>query len=162
MCTHAKYFFFFLFFYTYLLFQMRQNASGGPVRPSLLNGPIHPALPSPSPGLQNARPHPGPHRSPCPPQPLANGPVGTGSHGPLGPPLLSACNSSSSSNNNNNQWSPAGPNGDVPYLQPAPAAVPLPHTCTSTTTQDSTLPRQALHLSSSQVSLLGRGEGWSN
>lgn len=148
---------FHFFFRTHLLFQMRQNASGGPVRPSLPNGPIHPALPSPSPGLQTGRPHPGPHRSPCPPQPLANGPVGPGSHGPPGPLLPSACNSSSSSNNNNNQWSPAGPNGDVPYLQPAAAAAPLPHTCTSTTTQDATLPRQALHLNSSQVSHLGGG-----
>lgn len=132
---------------------MRQNASGGPVRPSLPNGP---ALPSPSPGLQPTRPHFGPHRSPCPPMPLANGPVSAGSHATPGTPLPSACNSSSSSNNNNNQWSPAGPNGDVPYLQPAATAAPLPHTCTSTTTQDATPPRQALHLNSSQVSHLRR------
>ncbi|XP_075907527.1 lysine-specific demethylase 6A-like isoform X2 [Nelusetta ayraudi] len=130
--------------------QMRQNASGGQVRPSLPNGPAHLALPSPSPGLQPARPHLGPHLGPHR-APLANGPVGAGSHGPPRPPLPSACNSSSSSNNNNNQWSPAGPNGDVPYLQPAAGAAPLPHTCTtSTTTQDATLPRQALHLNSSQ------------
>lgn len=132
-----------------LILKMRQNASGGQVRPSLPNGPTTNSLPSPNPSLQPPRPHLGPHRAPCPPQPLANGPVGAGSHGHSEP--LPVGNNSSS---NNNQSSPAatGPNGDVPYLQPAGSgdAALLPHTCTSTTTQDAT-PHQALHLNSSQV-----------
>ncbi|CAJ1087103.1 lysine-specific demethylase 6A-like isoform X1 [Xyrichtys novacula] len=126
--------------------QMRQNASGGQVRPSLPNGPTTNSLPSPNPSLHPARPHLGPHRLLCPPQPLANGPVGPG---PLGhsDPLPVGSNSS------NNQSGPAatGPNGDVPYLQPAGSgdAALLPHTCTSTQTQDAA-PCQALHLNSSQ------------
>ncbi|XP_049425580.1 lysine-specific demethylase 6A-like isoform X1 [Epinephelus fuscoguttatus] len=128
--------------------QMRQNASGGQVRPSLPNGPTTNSLPSPNPSLHTTRPHLGPHRPLCPPQPLANGPVGPGTHGhsdslPVG----------DSSNSSNNQSGPTatGPNGDVPYLQPAGSgdAALLPHTCTSTQTQDAT-PRQALHLNSSQ------------
>ncbi|TKS66319.1 Lysine-specific demethylase 6A [Collichthys lucidus] len=129
--------------------QMRQNATGGQVRPSLPNGPTTNSLPSPSPSLHPTRPHLGPpHRPLCPPQPLANGPVGAGTHG-HSDPLPVGGNSSS-----NNQSGPTatGPNGDVPYLQPAGSggdAALLPHTCTSTQTQDAT-PRQALHLNSSQ------------
>lgn len=133
---------------------MRQNASGGQVRPSLPNGPTANSLPSPNPSLHPTRPNLGPHRPLCPPQPLANGLVGPGTHGhsdslPVGENSNSTSNSSS-----NNQPGPAatGPNGDVPYLQPAGSgdAALLPHTCTSTQTQDAT-PRQALHLNSSQV-----------
>lgn len=136
------------------LSQMRQNASGGQLRPSLPNGPTANSLPSPNPSLHPIRPHlgpqAGPHRAPCPPQPLANGPTAAaGAHGPSEPPLPP-----SSNNNNNNQSGPAatGPNGDVPYLQAAGSgdAALLPHTCTSTQTQDAT-PSQALHLNSSQV-----------
>ncbi|XP_070711476.1 lysine-specific demethylase 6A-like isoform X2 [Pempheris klunzingeri] len=127
--------------------QMRQNASGGQVRPSLPNGPTTNSLPSPNPSLHPTRPHLGLHRPLCPPQPLANGPVGPGTHG-HSDPLPVGSNSSS-----NNQSGPTatGPNGDVPYLQPAGSgdAALLPHTCTSTLTQDAT-PRQALHLNSSQ------------
>ncbi|XP_034031214.1 histone demethylase UTY-like isoform X3 [Thalassophryne amazonica] len=121
--------------------QMRQNASGVQVRPSLPNGPTINSLPSPNPSLHPARPLMGPHRPLCPPQPLVNGPVPPGIHGHSDP--LRADDSSS-----NNQ---PGPNGDVPYLQPAGSgdAALLPHTCTSTQTQDAT-PHQALHLNSSQ------------
>ncbi|KAJ4924248.1 hypothetical protein JOQ06_000488 [Pogonophryne albipinna] len=123
--------------------QMRQNASGSQVRPSLPNGPTTNSLPSPNPSL---RPHLGPQRPLCPP--LANGPVGLGPHGHSDP--LPAVDSS---NRSNNQSGPAatGPNGDVPYLQPAGSgdAALLPHTCTSAQTQDATL-RPALHLNSSQ------------
>ncbi|XP_068612371.1 lysine-specific demethylase 6A-like [Brachionichthys hirsutus] len=123
--------------------QMRQNASGGQVRPSLPNGPTSNSLPSPNPGLQPARPHPGLHRPLCPPQPLANGPVGPGTHGHSDPLPVGS----------NNQPGPAdtGPNGDVPYLQPAGSgdAALLPHTCTSPQTQDG-VSRQAQHLHASQ------------
>ncbi|XP_014188408.1 histone demethylase UTY isoform X2 [Haplochromis burtoni] len=135
--------------------QMRQSASGGQVRPSLPNGPTTNSLPSPNPSLHPMRPHLGPHRPPCPPQPLANGPMGSALHGHSDPlPAGDSSNSSSnSSSSNNNQPGPAptGPNGDVPYLQPAGSggAALLPHTCTNTQTQD-TMPRQALHLNSSQ------------
>uniref|UniRef100_A0A674PAS6 [histone H3]-trimethyl-L-lysine(27) demethylase n=1 Tax=Takifugu rubripes TaxID=31033 RepID=A0A674PAS6_TAKRU len=121
--------------------QMRQNSSGVQVRPSLSNGPTVNSLPSPNPSLQPTRPHMGPHR-PVGPQPqlLANGPVGHAESLPVG-------------NNSSNQPGPTatGPNGDVPYLQPAGSgdAATLPHTCTRTQTQDSA-PRQALHLNSSQ------------
>lgn len=117
------------------------------MRPSLPNGPTANSLPSPNPSLQLPRPHLGLHRPPCPPQPLANGPVGPRTHGhsdslPVG------------NNSSNNQSGPTatGPNGDVPYLQPAGSgdAALLPHTCTSTRTQDAA-PHQALHLNSSQV-----------
>uniref|UniRef100_A0A671YW00 [histone H3]-trimethyl-L-lysine(27) demethylase n=1 Tax=Sparus aurata TaxID=8175 RepID=A0A671YW00_SPAAU len=127
--------------------QMRQNASGGQVRLSLPNGPTTNSLPSPNPSLHPTRPHLGPHRLLCPPQPLANGPMGPGPHGhsdslPVG---------SNSSSNNQSGPTATGPNGDVPYLQAAGSgdAALLPHTCTSTQTQDTT-PRQALHLNSSQ------------
>ncbi|XP_065807861.1 lysine-specific demethylase 6A-like isoform X2 [Labrus bergylta] len=127
--------------------QMRQNASGGQVRPSLPNGPTTNSLPSPNPSLHAIRPHLGPHRPLCPPQPLANGPVGPGPHG-------HSDSLPGSSNSSNNQSGPTatGPNGDVPYLQAAGGggdAALLPHTCTSTQTQDAA-PRQALHLNSSQ------------
>uniref|UniRef100_A0AAX7TSY7 [histone H3]-trimethyl-L-lysine(27) demethylase n=1 Tax=Astatotilapia calliptera TaxID=8154 RepID=A0AAX7TSY7_ASTCA len=144
------------------LSQMRQSASGGQVRPSLPNGPTTNSLPSPNPSLHPMRPHLGPHRPPCPPQPLANGPVGSAPHGHLDPlPAGDSSNSSSnSSSSNNNQPGPAptGPNGDVPYLQPAGSggAALLPHTCTNTQTQDA-MPRQALHLNSSQVRRLTDG-----
>ncbi|KAM3585053.1 uncharacterized protein V6R79_006197 [Siganus canaliculatus] len=128
--------------------QMRQNASGGQLRPSLPNGPTANSLPSPNPSLHPARPHLGAHRPPCPPQPLANGPVAPGTHGhsdslPVG---------SNSTSNNQSGPTATGPNGDVPYLQPVGSggnAALLPHTCTSTQTQDATA-RQALHLNSSQ------------
>uniref|UniRef100_A0A8D0ASQ7 [histone H3]-trimethyl-L-lysine(27) demethylase n=1 Tax=Sander lucioperca TaxID=283035 RepID=A0A8D0ASQ7_SANLU len=130
---------------------MRQNASGGQVRPSLPNGPTTNSLPSPNPSLHPTRPHLGPQRPLCPPQPLANGPVGPGTHGHLDSLPVGV-----SSNSSNNQSGPiaTGPNGDVPYLQPAGSgdAALLPHTCTSTQTQDAT-PRQALHLNSSQGTL---------
>lgn len=141
---------------------MRQSASGGQVRPSLPNGPTTNSLPSPNPSLHPMRPHLGPQRPPCPPQPLANGPVGSAPHGHLDPlPAGDSSNSSSnSSSSNNNQPGPAptGPNGDVPYLQPAGSggAALLPHTCTNTQTQDA-MPRQALHLNSSQVRRLTDG-----
>ncbi|CAB1413344.1 unnamed protein product [Pleuronectes platessa] len=129
--------------------QMRQNASGGPVRPSLPNGPTSNSLPSPNPSL---RPHLGPHRPLCPPQLLANGPMGPGTQGPSDS-LHVGDNSKSSNSSSNNQPGPTdtGPNGDVPYLQPAGSGDPtlLPHTCTSTQTQDAA-PHQALHLNSSQ------------
>ncbi|XP_032412359.1 histone demethylase UTY-like isoform X2 [Xiphophorus hellerii] len=111
--------------------QMRQNASGAPIRPSLPNGPTANTLPSPNPGLHPTRPHLGPPRHFCPPQPqpMANGPVGR----------LDATSDGRNGSANNQP----GPNGDVPY--PPAAAAPLPHTCTSTTPQDA-----APHLNSSQ------------
>ncbi|KAF3706295.1 Lysine-specific demethylase 6A [Channa argus] len=129
--------------------QTRQNVSGGQVRPSLPNGPTTNSLPSPNPTLHPIRPHLGPHRSLCPPQSLANGPVAPGAHGlSESLPVGDVSNSSS-----NNQPGPTvtGPNGDVPYLQPAASgdAALLPHTCTSTQTQDTTR-HQALQLNSSQ------------
>uniref|UniRef100_A0A3P9NXS3 [histone H3]-trimethyl-L-lysine(27) demethylase n=1 Tax=Poecilia reticulata TaxID=8081 RepID=A0A3P9NXS3_POERE len=113
----------------FFLSQMRQNASGAPIRPSLPNGPTANSLPSPNPGLHPTRPHLGPSRHLCPPQPMANGPVGR---------LYAAGDGRNGSANNQ-----PGPNGDVPY--PPAAAAPLPHTCTSTTPQDA-----APHLNSSQ------------
>uniref|UniRef100_A0AAQ5ZM83 [histone H3]-trimethyl-L-lysine(27) demethylase n=1 Tax=Amphiprion ocellaris TaxID=80972 RepID=A0AAQ5ZM83_AMPOC len=138
-----------------ILHQMysRTNASGGQVRPSLPNGPTANSLPSPNPSLHPTRPHLGPHRPLCPPQPLANGPVGSGTHEHSDSlPVGDSSNSSSNSSSNNKPGPTAtGPNGDVPYLQPAGSgdAALLPHTCTSTQTQDA-MPRQALHLNSSQ------------
>uniref|UniRef100_A0A3Q1H8C0 [histone H3]-trimethyl-L-lysine(27) demethylase n=1 Tax=Anabas testudineus TaxID=64144 RepID=A0A3Q1H8C0_ANATE len=129
---------------------MQQNASGGQVRPSLPNGPTTNSLPSPNPSLHPIRPQLGPHRPLCPPQPLTNGPVAPGTHGPSDS-LPMGDNSNSSSSNNQPGPTATGPNGDVPYLQPAGSgdAALLPHTCTSTQTQDAT-PHQALHLNSSQ------------
>ncbi|KAK2856856.1 hypothetical protein Q5P01_005591 [Channa striata] len=129
--------------------QMRQTASGGQVRPSLPNGPSTNSLPSPNPTLHPIRPHLGPHRPLCPPQPLANGPVAPGTHRPS--ESLPVGDTSNSSSNNQPGPTAKGPNGDVPYLQPAGSgdAVLLPHTCTSTQTQDTT-PHQALQLNSSQ------------
>ncbi|XP_072223716.1 lysine-specific demethylase 6A-like isoform X2 [Leuresthes tenuis] len=131
--------------------QMKQNASGGQVRPSLPNGPATNSLPSPN--LHPTRPHLGAHRPLCPPQPLANGPLGSGTHGHSD---SVGDNSNVSSNSGRiNQPGPlaTGPNGDVPYPQAATSgsgnAALLPHTCTSTQTQDATQ-RQALHLNSSQ------------
>uniref|UniRef100_A0A7N8XSE5 [histone H3]-trimethyl-L-lysine(27) demethylase n=1 Tax=Mastacembelus armatus TaxID=205130 RepID=A0A7N8XSE5_9TELE len=134
---------------SFFLFQMRQNASGGQVRPCLPNGPTTNSLPSPNPNLHPLRPHLGPHRPPCPPQPLANGPVGPGAHRPLAP--LPVGDNSKNSSNNQPGPTAAGPNGDVPYLQPVGSgdAALLPHTCTSTQTQDAA-PCQAPHLNSSQ------------
>uniref|UniRef100_A0A8C6K6E9 [histone H3]-trimethyl-L-lysine(27) demethylase n=1 Tax=Nothobranchius furzeri TaxID=105023 RepID=A0A8C6K6E9_NOTFU len=124
--------------------QVREHLSHaeGQMRPSLPNGPSTNPLPSPS--LHPMRPHLGPHRHLCPPQPLANGPVGSGPHG-------HSDSVGNSSNGSNNQPGAAatGPNGDVPYPQAAGSAAPLPHTCTSTQTPDA-VPRQALHLNSSQ------------
>uniref|UniRef100_A0A3P8RWF1 [histone H3]-trimethyl-L-lysine(27) demethylase n=1 Tax=Amphiprion percula TaxID=161767 RepID=A0A3P8RWF1_AMPPE len=121
------------------------NASGGQVRPSLPNGPTANSLPSPNPSLHPTRPHLGPHRPLCLPQPLANGPVGSGTHGHSDSlPVGDSSNSSSNSSSNNKPGPTAtGPNGDVPYLQPAGSgdAALLPHTCTSTQTQDA-MPRQ--------------------
>uniref|UniRef100_A0A3Q2WK30 [histone H3]-trimethyl-L-lysine(27) demethylase n=1 Tax=Haplochromis burtoni TaxID=8153 RepID=A0A3Q2WK30_HAPBU len=128
---------------------MQQQQHQHQVRPSLPNGPTTNSLPSPNPSLHPMRPHLGPHRPPCPPQPLANGPMGSALHGHSDPlPAGDSSNSSSnSSSSNNNQPGPAptGPNGDVPYLQPAGSggAALLPHTCTNTQTQD-TMPRQGL------------------
>ncbi|XP_051914660.1 lysine-specific demethylase 6A-like isoform X2 [Hippocampus zosterae] len=141
--------------------QMRQNAAGGQVRPSFPNGPTANSLPSPNPSLHTTRPHLGPHRPLCPPQPLANGPVGLGAHRhsdsvslPVGDSHSSSnssCSSSSSSNNNQKGPTALGPNRDVPYLQPAGSGdtALLPHTCTSTQTQDAT--PHPLHLNASQV-----------
>uniref|UniRef100_A0A8D3E6Y9 [histone H3]-trimethyl-L-lysine(27) demethylase n=1 Tax=Scophthalmus maximus TaxID=52904 RepID=A0A8D3E6Y9_SCOMX len=118
--------------------QMRQNASGGQVRPSLPNGPTSNSLPSPNPSLHPTRPHLGPHRPLCPPQPLANGPVGPGPQGPSDSLAVGDSSKISSFSSSNNQPGPSGSNGDVPYLQPAGSgdATLLPHTCTSTQTRD--------------------------
>uniref|UniRef100_A0A674EYD2 [histone H3]-trimethyl-L-lysine(27) demethylase n=1 Tax=Salmo trutta TaxID=8032 RepID=A0A674EYD2_SALTR len=110
-----------------------QNASGQ-LRPSLPNGPSATnSLPPPHSSLPPSRPHLAPQgslRPPCPPGPLANGPLAGGTpHGHSD--TLSVGN-----NNNNNDDDPVaatGPNGDVPYLQPGAL---LPHTCTSTQSQD--------------------------
>ncbi|XP_062302383.1 lysine-specific demethylase 6A-like isoform X1 [Osmerus eperlanus] len=136
--------------------QMRQNPSGQ-LRPSLPNGPS--SLPPPHPGLHPSRPHLGaPPRPPFPlPQPLANGPLGPGpgTHRHLEP--LSVGNNCST--NNNQPVGVAvgvapGPHGDVPYLQPGAL---LPHTCTSTQSQD---PRRTLHLNSTQGLQKGSGPRW--
>uniref|UniRef100_A0A669EQM6 [histone H3]-trimethyl-L-lysine(27) demethylase n=1 Tax=Oreochromis niloticus TaxID=8128 RepID=A0A669EQM6_ORENI len=136
----------------------RLRRSGAPISSQR---PHYQLPPSPNPSLHPMRPHLGPHRPPCPPQPLANGPVGSAPHGHSDPlPAGDSSNSSNSSSSNNNQPGPAptGPNGDVPYLQPAGSgsAALLPHTCTNTQTQDA-MPRQALHLNSSQVRRLTDG-----
>uniref|UniRef100_A0A3P8W076 [histone H3]-trimethyl-L-lysine(27) demethylase n=1 Tax=Cynoglossus semilaevis TaxID=244447 RepID=A0A3P8W076_CYNSE len=124
--------------------QHQQNASGGQVRPSVPNGPATNSLPSPNLSLHPTRPHLGLQRPLCPPQPqpLANGPVGpSATHGPSDSHSVGdSSKSSSSSSCSNNQPGPSdpGPNGDVPYLQPAGSgdAALLPHACTSTQTQD--------------------------
>uniref|UniRef100_A0A673X9L9 [histone H3]-trimethyl-L-lysine(27) demethylase n=1 Tax=Salmo trutta TaxID=8032 RepID=A0A673X9L9_SALTR len=111
---------------------MRQNASGQ-LRPSLPNGPSATnSLPPPHSSLPPSRPHLAPQgslRPPCPPRPLANGPLAGGTpHG--------HSDTLSVGNNNNDDDDPVaatGPNGDVPYLQPGAL---LPHTCTSTQSQD--------------------------
>ncbi|MEQ2161364.1 hypothetical protein GOODEAATRI_008955 [Goodea atripinnis] len=126
---------------------MLEQLRRGQLRPSLPNGPTTNSLPSPNPSLHPTRPHLGPSRHLCPPQPLANGPVGSGPHG------HSDSVGDNSNGNTNNQPGPAatGPNGDVPYPQAAGSsnAALLPHTCTSMTPQDA-MPHQALHLNSSQ------------
>ncbi|KAM9820103.1 lysine-specific demethylase 6A-like [Neosynchiropus ocellatus] len=127
--------------------QMRQNSSGAQMRPSLPNGPTTNSLPSPNPSLNPIRPFLGPHRLPCPSQPLSNGPLGPGTHGHSETHLVGESNSS----NNQPGSTATGPNSDVPYLQPAGSgdAALLPHTCTSSQTQDA-MPRQALDQNSSQ------------
>uniref|UniRef100_A0A8D3C5Z5 [histone H3]-trimethyl-L-lysine(27) demethylase n=1 Tax=Scophthalmus maximus TaxID=52904 RepID=A0A8D3C5Z5_SCOMX len=128
-----------------------KNPIRGQVRPSLPNGPTSNSLPSPNPSLHPTRPHLGPHRPLCPPQPLANGPVGPGPQGPSDSLAVGDSSKISSFSSSNNQPGPSGSNGDVPYLQPAGSgdATLLPHTCTSTQTRDAT-PHQALHLNTSQ------------
>uniref|UniRef100_A0A673XA39 [histone H3]-trimethyl-L-lysine(27) demethylase n=1 Tax=Salmo trutta TaxID=8032 RepID=A0A673XA39_SALTR len=111
---------------------VQQNASGQ-LRPSLPNGPSATnSLPPPHSSLPPSRPHLAPQgslRPPCPPRPLANGPLAGGTpHG--------HSDTLSVGNNNNDDDDPVaatGPNGDVPYLQPGAL---LPHTCTSTQSQD--------------------------
>ncbi|CAB1327722.1 unnamed protein product [Coregonus sp. 'balchen'] len=133
--------------------QMRQNASGQ-LRPSLSNGPSATnSLPPPHSSLPPSRPHLAPQgslRPPCPPRPLANGPLAGGTpHGHSD--TLSVGNN----NNNNHPVAATGPNGDVPYLQPG---VLLPHTCTSTQSQDTA--RRALHLNSTQGLQKGSAPHW--
>uniref|UniRef100_A0A673X7V2 [histone H3]-trimethyl-L-lysine(27) demethylase n=1 Tax=Salmo trutta TaxID=8032 RepID=A0A673X7V2_SALTR len=134
--------------------QMRQNASGQ-LRPSLPNGPSATnSLPPPHSSLPPSRPHLAPQgslRPPCPPRPLANGPLAGGTpHG--------HSDTLSVGNNNNDDDDPVaatGPNGDVPYLQPGAL---LPHTCTSTQSQDTA--RRALHLNSTQGLQKGSAPHW--
>uniref|UniRef100_A0A8C7F9S6 [histone H3]-trimethyl-L-lysine(27) demethylase n=1 Tax=Oncorhynchus kisutch TaxID=8019 RepID=A0A8C7F9S6_ONCKI len=132
--------------------QMRQNASGQ-LRPSLPNGPSATnSLPPPHSSLPLSRPHLAPQgslRPPCPPRPLANGPLAGGTpHGHSD--TLSVGN-----NNNDDPVAATGPNGDVPYLQPGAL---LPHTCTSTQSQDTA--RRALHLNSTQGLQKGSAPHW--
>uniref|UniRef100_A0A8C7DW24 [histone H3]-trimethyl-L-lysine(27) demethylase n=1 Tax=Oncorhynchus kisutch TaxID=8019 RepID=A0A8C7DW24_ONCKI len=131
---------------------MRQNASGQ-LRPSLPNGPSATnSLPPPHSSLPLSRPHLAPQgslRPPCPPRPLANGPLAGGTpHGHSD--TLSVGN-----NNNDDPVAATGPNGDVPYLQPGAL---LPHTCTSTQSQDTA--RRALHLNSTQGLQKGSAPHW--
>uniref|UniRef100_A0A4W5K6V7 [histone H3]-trimethyl-L-lysine(27) demethylase n=1 Tax=Hucho hucho TaxID=62062 RepID=A0A4W5K6V7_9TELE len=133
--------------------QMRQNASGQ-LRPSLPNGPSATnSLPPPHSSLPPSRPHLAPQgslRPPCPPRPLANGPlVGGTPHGHSD--TLSVGNN----NNDDDPVAATGPNGDVPYLQPGAL---LPHTCTSTQSQDTA--RRALHLNSTQGLQKGSAPHW--
>uniref|UniRef100_A0A8C7TM85 [histone H3]-trimethyl-L-lysine(27) demethylase n=1 Tax=Oncorhynchus mykiss TaxID=8022 RepID=A0A8C7TM85_ONCMY len=133
--------------------QMRQNASGQ-LRPSLPNGPSATnSLPPPHSSLPLSRPHLAPQgslRPPCPPQPLANGPLAGGTpHGHSD--TLSVGNN----NNDDDPVAATGPNGDVPYLQPGAL---LPHTCTSTQSQDTA--RRALHLNSTQGLQKGSAPHW--
>uniref|UniRef100_A0A8C8FMK0 [histone H3]-trimethyl-L-lysine(27) demethylase n=1 Tax=Oncorhynchus tshawytscha TaxID=74940 RepID=A0A8C8FMK0_ONCTS len=131
-----------------------KNASGQ-LRPSLPNGPSATnSLPPPHSSLPLSRPHLAPQgslRPPCPPRPLANGPLAGGTpHG--------HSDTLSVGNNNNNNDDPVaatGPNGDVPYLQPGAL---LPHTCTSTQSQDTA--RRALHLNSTQGLQKGSAPHW--
>uniref|UniRef100_A0A4W5KPE3 [histone H3]-trimethyl-L-lysine(27) demethylase n=1 Tax=Hucho hucho TaxID=62062 RepID=A0A4W5KPE3_9TELE len=132
---------------------MRQNASGQ-LRPSLPNGPSATnSLPPPHSSLPPSRPHLAPQgslRPPCPPRPLANGPlVGGTPHGHSD--TLSVGNN----NNDDDPVAATGPNGDVPYLQPGAL---LPHTCTSTQSQDTA--RRALHLNSTQGLQKGSAPHW--
>uniref|UniRef100_A0A8C7NN17 [histone H3]-trimethyl-L-lysine(27) demethylase n=1 Tax=Oncorhynchus mykiss TaxID=8022 RepID=A0A8C7NN17_ONCMY len=133
--------------------QMRQNASGQ-LRPSLPNGPSATnSLPPPHSSLPLSRPHLAPQgslRPPCPPRPLANGPLAGGTpHGHSD--TLSVGNN----NNDDDPVAATGPNGDVPYLQPGAL---LPHTCTSTQSQDTA--RRALHLNSTQGLQKGSAPHW--
>uniref|UniRef100_A0A8C7NN52 [histone H3]-trimethyl-L-lysine(27) demethylase n=1 Tax=Oncorhynchus mykiss TaxID=8022 RepID=A0A8C7NN52_ONCMY len=137
----------------YVVLQMRQNASGQ-LRPSLPNGPSATnSLPPPHSSLPLSRPHLAPQgslRPPCPPRPLANGPLAGGTpHGHSD--TLSVGNN----NNDDDPVAATGPNGDVPYLQPGAL---LPHTCTSTQSQDTA--RRALHLNSTQGLQKGSAPHW--
>uniref|UniRef100_A0A8C7CEX2 [histone H3]-trimethyl-L-lysine(27) demethylase n=1 Tax=Oncorhynchus kisutch TaxID=8019 RepID=A0A8C7CEX2_ONCKI len=123
------------------------------LRPSLPNGPSATnSLPPPHSSLPLSRPHLAPQgslRPSCPPQPLANGPLAGGTpHGHSD--TLSVGN-----NNNDDLVVATGPNGDVPYLQPGAL---LPHTCTSTQSQDTA--RRALHLNSTQGLQKGSAPHW--
>uniref|UniRef100_A0A4W5PNP0 [histone H3]-trimethyl-L-lysine(27) demethylase n=1 Tax=Hucho hucho TaxID=62062 RepID=A0A4W5PNP0_9TELE len=130
--------------------QMRQNASGQ-LRPSLPNGPSATnSLPPPHSSLPPSRPHLAPQGSLRPPRPLANGPLAGGTpHGDTD--TLSVGNN----NNDDDPVAATGPNGDVPYLQPGAL---LPHTCTSTQSQDTA--RRALHLNSTQGLQKGSAPHW--
>uniref|UniRef100_A0AAZ3RZP1 [histone H3]-trimethyl-L-lysine(27) demethylase n=1 Tax=Oncorhynchus tshawytscha TaxID=74940 RepID=A0AAZ3RZP1_ONCTS len=136
-----------------LMQQHQQQNTSGQLRPSLPNGPSATnSLPPPHSSLPLSRPHLAPQgslRPPCPPQPLANGPLADGTpHGHSD--TLSVGN-----NNNDDPVVATGPNGDVPYLQPGAL---LPHTCTSTQSQDTA--RRALHLNSTQGLQKGSAPHW--
>uniref|UniRef100_A0A4W5PNC0 [histone H3]-trimethyl-L-lysine(27) demethylase n=1 Tax=Hucho hucho TaxID=62062 RepID=A0A4W5PNC0_9TELE len=134
----------------YLSPQKLQNASGQ-LRPSLPNGPSATnSLPPPHSSLPPSRPHLAPQGSLRPPRPLANGPLAGGTpHGDTD--TLSVGNN----NNDDDPVAATGPNGDVPYLQPGAL---LPHTCTSTQSQDTA--RRALHLNSTQGLQKGSAPHW--
>ncbi|XP_010891463.3 lysine-specific demethylase 6A-like isoform X4 [Esox lucius] len=131
--------------------QMRQ------LRPTLPNGPLGTnSLPPPHPSLPTSRPHvasQGSSRPPCPPQPLANGPLAAGA--PHGHSDALSVGNNDSNNHPAAAPGPNGPNGDVPYLQPGAL---LPHTCTSTQSQDTA--RRALHLNATQGLLMGSAPHW--
>ncbi|KAL1022106.1 hypothetical protein UPYG_G00022260 [Umbra pygmaea] len=125
------------------------------LRPTLPNGPLATnSLPPPHPSLPPSRPHLAPQgslRPPCLPQPLANGPLTAGPAGAT----HGHSDTLSVGNNKSNNHPATGPNGDVPYLQPGAL---LPHTCTSTQSQDTV--RRAMHLNSSQGLLKGSTPHW--